>query len=141
MHLKHQLGVLTLSFLACFNTANAQVSVQDSMALVDFYNSTDGTNWRKNSNWNSASRVGSWTGVTVSGGRVTGIEMMGNLIKGQIPASFGNLTGLVFLNLIDNQLSGAIPDRMGDLTNLENLNLGANPFFYGIYPCRFGQPV
>ncbi|MCO5284948.1 MAG: T9SS type A sorting domain-containing protein [Chitinophagaceae bacterium] len=138
MHLKYLFTILSPFFLANLNSVDAQVSVQDSLALVDFYNSTDGPNWRDHTNWNSSSRVGTWTGVTVSGGRVTGIEMMGNLIKDTIPASFGNLTGLVFLNLIDNQLSGSIPYAMGNLTNLESLNLGAN-YLTGSIPSSLGN--
>ncbi len=138
MRLKHLLAILAPFFLANLNTANAQVNVQDSLALVDFYNSTDGPNWRDHTNWNSSSPVGTWTGVTVSGGRVTGIEMMGNLIKDTIPESFGDLTGLVFLNLIDNQLSGSIPVTMGNLANLESLNLGAN-YLTGSIPPSLGN--
>ena len=32
------------------NTTNAQVDVNDSLALVDLYNSTDGPHWEHNEN-------------------------------------------------------------------------------------------
>ncbi|MBX2922196.1 MAG: hypothetical protein KF746_08395 [Chitinophagaceae bacterium] len=41
----------------------AQVNVQDSLALVDLYNSTDGPDWVQNANW-LAGPVSTWHGVT-----------------------------------------------------------------------------
>ncbi|MCO6496560.1 MAG: T9SS type A sorting domain-containing protein [Chitinophagaceae bacterium] len=134
--MKH-LSFLLISFFVIYS-AKAQVTEQDSLALVDFYNSTDGDNWRTNYNWKSSSPVSSWYGVSVSGGRVTGLEMMGNLVKGPFPASFGDLTGLKYISFIDNELSGSIPNSFGNLVNLEFLNLGAN-YLTGAIPGSFSN--
>jgi hypothetical protein len=49
----------TLFFLAfgiCVNihTTHAQVNVQDSLALVDLYNNTNGVDWVDHTNWLTA---------------------------------------------------------------------------------------
>ena len=38
---------------------NAQVNVNDSLALVDLYNSTNGPNWMRNTNWLTEAPVSS----------------------------------------------------------------------------------
>jgi len=68
----------TNSILFCFvfafgvnvNTANAQVNKQDSLALVDLYNSTDGPNWYNQTNWLTSKPVSKWYGIKVANSRV-----------------------------------------------------------------------
>jgi Leucine-rich repeat (LRR) protein len=85
-------------------------------------------------------------------------SMTGNLLKGQVPASVGNLTNqLQYLYLAENQLLGefppgianlhnlfivslavnqfsdALPEWLGSLKNLQKISLGSN-FFSGIIP-------
>lgn len=104
-------------------TANGQaVNIQDSLALVDFYNSTNGPGWVNNSNWLTAP-VPTWYGITVVNSRVTQIYMEDNNLTGSIPASIGNLTGLTGLFLISNNFNGGIPAEIGNLTNLSQLIL------------------
>ena len=55
----------------------AQVSGQDSLALVALYNATDGPNWADNTNW-LAGPVSTWFGITVSGDRVTRLDLRDN---------------------------------------------------------------
>jgi len=45
MKTKSILFCLALAVYANTNIIHAQVNVQDSLALVDLYNSTDGPNW------------------------------------------------------------------------------------------------
>lgn len=47
--------------------------------------------------------------------------MYNNDLSGAVPASVGNMTALVQLELNDNALTGAIPDTIGMLTNLQAL--------------------
>jgi hypothetical protein len=141
MKTKSMLFCLVLSF--CTNTAitvYAQaVNKQDSLALVDLYNSTNGPGWASNENWLTGP-VSTWYGVEVTGTRVTEIFMLLNSLKGSIPSSIGNLTELVNLGLEDNQLSGSIPPSIGNLTNLHYLNVGGNQFS-GKIPSFLGNLV
>ena len=45
MKMKSLLSCFVFAVCANIHTANAQVNIQDSLALVDLYNSTDGPNW------------------------------------------------------------------------------------------------
>ena len=52
------------------NLTTAQVDVNDSLALVALYNSTDGLNWKNHDNWLTSERVKNWYGITVNAKRV-----------------------------------------------------------------------
>ena len=72
-------------------------------------------------------KVASWEGVTVTSGRVTGLEI-DNIgeedgISGTIPTELVSLTALTSLDISYNQLSGAIPTQLGSLTALTSLDL------------------
>ena len=58
-------------FFCSNNFINAQVNVQDSLALVDFYNKMNGPNWHWSNNWLKGAPVSEWIGVTVTDNRVT----------------------------------------------------------------------
>ena len=73
-------------FLLLSNLLSAQTLQQDSLALVDLYNSTNGPSWTHNTNWLTGP-VSTWQGVTVTGNRVTALSLPRN-----------NLNGSVFLN-------------------------------------------
>ena len=81
-------------------TVSAQaVNVQDSSALVDLFNSTNGNGWINHTNWLTTSPVSSWYGITVENGRVTRVTLNRNGLVGTIPSSIGNMTALIFLVL------------------------------------------
>src|SRR3954453_12709686 len=97
-----------LVFALCANTSitvYAQaVNKQDSLALIDLYNSTNGSNWNDHTNWLTKRPVKTWYGITVTGTRVTRIALYSNSLSGRIPSSLGNLVNLGVLYLNDNQL-------------------------------------
>ncbi len=108
-------------------TAKAQaVDTQDSLALVDLYNSTNGDGWYNNAGWLTQYPVNTWQGVTVQGSRVTKIVFYSNQLKGSLPSTLGNLTALTDLELVDGQLSGTLPSTLGNLVNLTALILNKN---------------
>lgn len=111
----------------------SSINLQDSMALVALYNSTDGANWTFNTNWLSGP-IAKWHGITVKDNRVTEIKLFNNNLNGTIPKEMGNLTGLINLYLYSNTLSGSIPVEIGQLTNLVNLHLYANRLSGNIPP-------
>ena len=102
-------------------------AASDRAALVALHNATQGGSWKTRTNWLSGRPLHGWHGVTTgSDGRVTGLNLSSNYVKGALPAALGDLTNLESLRLWDNQLTGRIPAELGDLTNLRALNLGGN---------------
>jgi hypothetical protein len=95
-------------------------------ALVALYNSTDGANWSKNTNWNVTNTPCDWYGVSCKDGHVTFIDLHSNELSGSIPSKLGNLSKLTILTLGNNSLSGEIPSELGNLSRLTVLYLSEN---------------
>ena len=110
----------------------------DKAALEALYNDTGGANWTNNTNWLSSEPVGTWHGVTVTGGRVTDLQLSNNQLTGSIPAELGNLASLLGLYLHNNQLMGSIPSQLGNLTSLTGLGLDNNRLT-GSIPSQLGN--
>ena len=99
----------------------------DRAALIALYNSTGGSGWTTNDDWDSAQGLSTWFGVIVNGnGRVTELDLSGNNLRGTVRAQLATLTELTSLDLSGNQLSGAIPSELRGLIALESLDLSAN---------------
>ena len=76
---------------------------------------------------NTSAPLGTWEGVTTDpGGRVTGLSLTYNRLRGPIPPELGNLARLMYLDLRDNRLTGPIPAELGNLSELIHLVLYAN---------------
>lgn len=73
--------------LTANTTSKAQaVNIDDSLALVNLYKSTNGSNWHHNTNWLKGP-VSTWYGVTVdiTGSRVIYLILDGNNLNGTLP--------------------------------------------------------
>ena len=127
----------------------------DYDALVALYNSTDGANWKNNTNWLTNANVSDWHGVTVEGDRVTRINLSQNNLVGNLPTELGNLSNLRTLSFSNsvritppststpignnaNKLSGTIPTELGNLSNLQFLSLNGNKLS-GTIPTELGN--
>ena len=77
-------------------------------------------------NWSASRAMTAWTGITMSGGRVTELRLSGSGLTGTIPTELGSLSGLTTIFMASNDLSGSIPASIGTLTNLRHLNLARN---------------
>ena len=74
----------------------------DSLALVELYDATDGSNW--NVPWNLDDNVSTWYGVTINDGRVTELDLSNNFLAETLPEEIKDLTNLQSLNLSNNSL-------------------------------------
>ena len=103
----------------------APLSDRDILALL--YEATGGPDWLNNRNWLTAAPPGQWHGVSVDAeSRVVRLSLGNNNLTGPIPAEFGNLANLTWLDLRNNQLSDPIPAELGNLANLSSLYLWSN---------------
>ena len=99
----------------------------DRATLTAFYNSTRGDSWHDNTNWNTNQPLRTWYGVSVdSSGRVQGLSLSENQLRGAIPRGIGDLTNLKWLFLNGNEIRGIIPQAITQLANLEDLWLDEN---------------
>ncbi len=100
----------------------AQLNIQDSLVLVDIYNNAGGSNWN-NSNWLSNNPAHTWYGVTVSEGRVVGLDFDEQNLTGTL-VDLSQLEALTFLNLNHNNLEEI--ENINNLTLLKELYLNNN---------------
>jgi hypothetical protein len=91
---------------------------QDTIALHEFFNATNGTRWTINTNWTQPVSICTWYGVTCdcdpnqSGPcqRVYKLTMQINNLVGTFPPSFKSLDFLGRLDLYSNSMFGPLPD-------------------------------
>ena len=112
----------------------------DRAVLETLYHATGGDYWDRKDNWlRDDVPLSQWAGVfTNDQGRVVGLSLWSNRLRGEIPPELGNLANLETLRLDGNQLSGAIPPELGNLANLETLWLHDNELS-GPIPAELGQ--
>ena len=108
---------------AVADAANNTELVADCDVLLSVRDSLRGTG---SLNWDANTAIGEWNGVTVLGGRVTGLSLRERGLTGVIPAGLGALGGLTNLDLRDNQLTDPVPASLGNLSRLRSLVLLGN---------------
>lgn len=133
------LGVLVLGFFA-LPGASLGIPPAERDALLDLYDSTGGPGWTDSTNWNGPPGTECvWYGVFCNGLQsVEILALSGNNLVGTIPATIGQLTSLLTLNILDNTLSGLIPPEIGSLPMLRFLYLGLNQLS-GSIPSTLGD--
>ena len=104
------------------DTSNSGL-VADCEALLRSRNRLEGS---ARLNWSEFIPIARWEGVTVSGGRVTKIDLRARGLNGTLPPALGDVSMLTNLNLRSNDLTGSIPASLNRLSNLEVLNLHSN---------------
>ena len=112
-------------------------------ALSALYVSTDGDNWKNNTNWDittvpSLSQLSRWHGISVHLGLIDRLGLGGNNLRGMLPAELGELSSLRSLSLPLNSLSGPIPGELGSLSQLTELHLHDNALS-GAIPVELGD--
>ncbi len=103
--------------------------LSDGAALTALFDATGGESWQNSDGWLYQENLGQWHGVTANAsGRVTGLDLSGNGLSGELPEELEYLTELTELNLSNNELDESLPAAMGSLANLEELYLNNNQF-------------
>ena len=126
----------------------------DRPALEAVYNALGGTDWIEQENWLSEAPLSQWSRVRIrTDGRVNGLDLSHNNLRGQMPPEIGQLEMLEYLRLgnslptfhdylvrtareetgsmegiLDelegaNRLTGGLPPELGSLKNLKSLSL------------------
>ncbi|MDH5609547.1 MAG: Ig-like domain-containing protein, partial [Cyclobacteriaceae bacterium] len=94
----------------------------DSLALVSIYQSTDGLKWTNKTNW-LRGRMKDWYGVTMTGTRVTSLDLRANHLSGSVSHTAG-LDQLQTLFLQDNELTQVTGIEL--LTGLQTVDISLN---------------
>jgi hypothetical protein len=131
-----QIFILLLLVLSV-NSAKSQTRLQDSLALVQFYNGSDGPNWAINNGW-LTDPLDDWAGVGLDGnGRVNLLNLNSFGIQ-TLTNTMPPLTELRNLILDNNTIDENIPSWISgsNFPNLEELSLN-NCYFTGDIPSGF----
>ena len=107
---------------AVTDTSNSGL-VADCEALLRSRNRLEGS---ARLNWSEFIPIARWEGVTVSGGRVTKLDLRARGLNGTLPPALGDVEMLTVINLRSNDLTGSIPASLNRLSNLTVLNLHSN---------------
>lgn len=110
-------------FLSCVQKVNAQVNVQDSLALVALYNKIPAL--ASDTTWLNGD-VSTWHGVSVFSNRVQYLDLSNVVINDSIPREICGLTALFYLELSNCQLKGNIPRCLLEMPTLGALYVGSN---------------
>ncbi len=113
-------------------------------ALVDLYNSTNGSNWTNKSGWDTGASGMNCTPCTWYGIRcdnqeqVIEIDLFNNNLNGTVPTTLEDLTKLRSIKLLANSLSGTFPDIWTNMDDLEFIDL-SNNLFTGTMPASLSK--
>lgn len=117
-----------LVMLACFTLSGVfsqnEVSQREVIALLELKAKTDGHQWTNQ--WDQSKPIATWHGVTIKDGKVVGLDLSNNNLKGKIPITIGNLRHLETLDLSGNEIEGKIPGLFRKFENLKTVNLEGN---------------
>ncbi|MYI07236.1 MAG: hypothetical protein F4059_07980, partial [Gemmatimonadetes bacterium] len=138
-------GSGTTEVTATYRSVTASVTVKvalpqnDTNVLEILYDRTIGAGWTDGTNWLSDAPLSEWAGVeTDVDGRVIGLSLPDNNLRGRLHSSIGLLDRLVTLDLSRNWITGPLPAELGNLHQLRGLVLGVNGFS-GHLPWQLGN--
>ena len=111
----------------------------ERLALSEFFAATGGDSWTRSRGWNTSAGVDSWHGVTMRGGRVSGIALADNGLAGTVPPGVENLTALETLDLGGNNLGGEFPVAFSAMADLTSIRFSGNERMEGPLPFRLTE--
>ena len=137
-------GAGTTEVTAAYDSTTASIEVvvdlpeNDRDVLAILHDRTRGGGWTDGTNWLTDEPLSEWAGVeTNDSGRVVGLSLSDNKLRGPIHSSIGKLDQLLTLDLGRNWLTGTIPAEVGDLALLRELVLRVNGLV-GELPAELG---
>ncbi|MXW16242.1 MAG: hypothetical protein F4123_09380 [Gemmatimonadetes bacterium] len=121
-------GEATIRATADSVSATSAITVvlnPDRAGLMSLYHAAGGSEWLRSGNWLSDAPLGEWDGVQVDErGRVTGLELSWNNMKGNLPPELGFMDMLEVLDLGFNpQLAAPLPTELYGMAMLAELIL------------------
>eukprot|EP00903_Cladosiphon_okamuranus_P014156 g13155.t1 len=120
-------------------SVSRQQRATDRDILLILFRDTGGSSWHNNAGWGSDRPLDEWHGVTAtSAGRVAGLALRYNNLRGVLPPELGELHALEHLHLTNNELYGSIPQELGQLQALQELRLYCN-HLSGSIPPQLGR--
>ncbi len=130
MHCQRFSLVGALMAALCLGAAprpRAQTSSSERESLIELFQATGGSAWKRKAGWGSDRPVCNWEGVVcgffADSGPVTRLELWDNNLQGVIPESLAKLTDLKVLNLSRNRLTGILPADLVKRANDNTLEL------------------
>lgn len=121
------LTLLTTALVALISVSSLSsqelIPSKERQALVDLFNATNGSKWKKAYQWDLTQPESTWKGVKIQDGHVVALDLHGVWMAGAIPTSIGDLTELQDLRLYSNQLTGPLPEELFSLPKLKILYL------------------
>ncbi len=83
----------------------------EKLVLEALYNAMNGPGWTLSDGWLEAEDLARWYGVSTDSvtGRISGLDLTGNRLSGQLPDALGRLSNLKELRIGDNDLVGRLP--------------------------------
>lgn len=132
-------------FLSRANSLNqSSCDPDDLKALESFSRALDGgriSGWAFPKTTSDAASCCAWPGVMCDGsGRVVGLDLHGQRLRGELPPSLAQLNQLQWLNLSDNSFRGAVPAPIFQLQRLQRLDLSYNELV-GTLPDNMSLPL
>ena len=130
MHCQRFTFIVVLIAALCLGAAprpRAQTSSSEREILIELFQATGGSAWKRKAGWGSDKPVCNWEGVVcgffADSGNVTGLQMWDNNLQGVIPESLAKLTDLKVLDLSRNRLTGILPADLVKRANDNTLEL------------------
>ncbi|MDY6991978.1 MAG: hypothetical protein SVR94_05145 [Pseudomonadota bacterium] len=110
---------------ASFCSQVTDITQAQCEVLEALYYNNGGNTWNDNTGWLTDTTVNNWSGVTVSAGQVSKLELVDNNLIGSLSPALCELQQLQVIKLDDNpNLTGSLPGCIGSiLSQLEMLSI------------------
>ncbi len=116
---------------------NTTLTLSECNALMDFYDSTQGTWWINNSGRDTNTNACNWYGIACINvawqNRIYAISGNNNNLTGSLPASLSALTKINQFNVRGNHLRGTLPSSYSAWTEIQDFQVQSN-HLVGVLP-------